>query len=212
MIELLAESGQNPLFRFEGCIFTHSVQDFSIISGNYAYFLKAYLYAPCYDRQVVSVAFFGGVRLNTAQKVEQLLKQPVADLGYELCDVEFIKEYGDWVLTLFIDKDGGVNIDDCERVSRAVDPLLDEADPIEQAYMLSVSSLGLDRPLKKDADFARNIGKRVEIKLFAPKDGKKEFKGELAGFDENSIVVLLVSGELTLERKAIALVRPELKF
>ncbi len=150
--------------------------------------------------------------MNTAQKVEQLLKQPVADLGYELCDVEFIKEYGDWVLTLFIDKDGGVNIDDCERVSRAVDPLLDEADPIEQAYMLSVSSLGLDRPLKKDADFARNIGKRVEIKLFAPKDGKKEFKGELAGFDENSIVVLLVSGELTLERKAIALVRPELKF
>ncbi|MDP3447455.1 MAG: ribosome maturation factor RimP [Eubacteriales bacterium] len=150
--------------------------------------------------------------MNTAQKVEQLLKQPVADLGYELCDVEFIKEYGDWVLTLFIDKDGGVNIDDCERVSRAVDPLLDEADPVEQAYMLSVSSLGLDRPLKKDADFARNIGKRIEIKLFAPKDGKKEFKGELAGFDENSIVVRLESGELTLERKAIALARPELIF
>ena len=150
--------------------------------------------------------------MNTAQKVEQLLKQPVADLGYELCDVEFIKEYGDWVLTLFIDKDGGVNIDDCERVSRAVDPLLDEADPVEQAYILSVSSLGLDRPLKKDADFARNIGKRIEIKLFAPKDGKKEFKGELAGFDENSIVVRLESGELTLERKAIALARPELIF
>ena len=150
--------------------------------------------------------------MNTAQKVEQLLKQPVADLGYELCDVEFIKEYGDWVLTLFIDKDGGVNIDDCERVSCAVDPLLDEADPVEQAYMLSVSSLGLDRPLKKDADFARNIGKRIEIKLFAPKDGKKEFKGELAGFDENSIVVRLESGELTLERKAIALARPELIF
>lgn len=150
--------------------------------------------------------------MNTAQKVEQLLKQPVAELGFELCDVEFIKEYGDWVLTLYIDKEGGVNIDDCERVSRAVDPLLDEADPIEQAYMLSVSSLGLDRPLKKDADFARNIGKRIEIKLFAPKNGKKEFTGELINFDENNIVVKLESGELEIERKALALVRPELIF
>jgi len=144
--------------------------------------------------------------LNTAQKVEQLLKEPVQALGYELC------EYGDWVLTLFIDKEGGVNIDDCERVSRAVDPLLDETDPIEQAYMLSVSSLGLDRPLKKDADFARNIGKRIEIKLFAPQNGKKEFKGELVSFDETNIVVRMDSGELTLERKALALARPELIF
>jgi ribosome maturation factor RimP len=116
------------------------------------------------------------------------------------------------VLTLYIDKEGGVNIDDCERVSRAVDPLLDEADPIEQAYMLSVSSLGLDRPLKKDADYARNLGKRIEFKLFAPKDGKKEFTGELVSFDETSVVVRLEKGELTLERKAIALARPELIF
>jgi ribosome maturation factor RimP len=150
--------------------------------------------------------------LNTAQKVEQLLKQPVAELGFELCDVEFIKEYGDWVLTLYIDKEGGVNIDDCERVSRAVDPLLDTADPIEQAYMLSVSSLGLDRPLKKDADFARNIGKRIEIKLFAPRNGKKEFTGELVSFDESNIVVKLENDELTIERKALALARPELVF
>ena len=144
--------------------------------------------------------------------MEQLLKQPIEVLGFELCDVEFIKEYGDWVLTLYINKEGGVNIDDCEQVSRAVDPLLDAADPIEQAYMLSVSSLGLDRPLKKDADYARNIGKRIELKLFAPKDGKKEFTGELVSFDENSVVVRIGSGELTLERKAIALARPELKF
>ncbi len=150
--------------------------------------------------------------MNTAQKVELLLKQPVAELGYELCDVEFIKEYGDWVLTLYIDKEGGVNIDDCERVSRAVDPLLDEADPIEQAYMLSVSSLGLDRPLKKDADYSRNLGKRVEFKLFAPKDGKKEFTGELIAFDETSVTIKLDKGELVLERKAIALARPELIF
>jgi ribosome maturation factor RimP len=144
--------------------------------------------------------------------VEQLLKRPVEELGFELCDVEFIKEYGDWVLTLYIDKEGGVNIDDCERVSRAVDPLLDEADPVEQAYMLSVSSLGLDRPLKKDADFTRSIGKRIEIKLFAPKNGKKEFTGELVSFNETSIVIRLDSGEMSLERKAIALARPEIVF
>ncbi|NLI54088.1 MAG: ribosome maturation factor RimP [Clostridiales bacterium] len=150
--------------------------------------------------------------MNTAQKVEQLLKEPVGALGFELCDVEFAKEYGDWVLTLYIDKPGGVTIDDCEQVSRAVDPLLDEADPIEQAYMLSVSSLGLDRPLKKDADYQRNLGKRIEIKLFAPKDGKKEFVGELIAFDETSLTVRLDKGELTLERKAVALARPELVF
>ena len=150
--------------------------------------------------------------MNTAQKVEQLLKQPVEARGFELCDVEFIKEYGDWVLTLYIDHEGGVNIDDCEKVSRAVDPILDEADPIEQAYMLSVSSLGLDRPLKKDADYARNVGKRIEVKLFAPKDGKKEFTGELVSFSETSVTMQLQSGELTLERKAIALARPELIF
>ena len=93
-----------------------------------------------------------------------------------------------------------------------MDPILDEADPIEQAYFLSVSSLGLDRPLKKDADYNRNLGKRIEIKLFAPKNGKKEFVGELVRFDENSLTVLLESGELTLERKAVALARPELVF
>jgi len=150
--------------------------------------------------------------LNTAQKVEQLLKKPVEELGFDLCDVEFAKEHGDWVLTLFIDRPEGVTIDDCERVSRAVDPLLDQADPIEQAYFLSVSSLGLDRPLKKEADYARNIGKRIEIKLFAPQNGKKEFVGELVSFDDASVVVRLESGELQLERKAIALARPELKF
>lgn len=150
--------------------------------------------------------------MNTAQKVEQLLKEPVEALGYALCDVEFAKEHGDWVLTLFIDKEGGVNIDDCERVSRAIDPLLDEADPIEQAYFLSVSSLGLDRPLKKDADYLRNIGKRIEIKLFAPKNGRKEFTAELLRFDDTTVTLLLNGAELTLERKAIALARPELVF
>ena len=150
--------------------------------------------------------------MNTAQKAEQLLKQTVENLGFELCDVEFIKEYGDWVLTLYIDKPGGVTIDDCELVSRTVDPILDEADPIEQQYYLSVSSLGLDRPLKKDADYQRNLGKQIEVKLFAPLNGKKEFKGELVRFDETCLVILDGETERTLERKTVALARPELKF
>ena len=150
--------------------------------------------------------------MNTAQKAEQLLKPTVEGLGFELCDVEFIKEYGDWVLTLYIDKPGGVTIDDCELVSRTVDPILDEADPIEQQYYLSVSSLGLDRPLKKDADYQRNLGKRIEVKLFAPLNGKKEFKGELVRFDETSLVIRDGETERTLERKAVALARPELTF
>jgi len=150
--------------------------------------------------------------LKTTQRVEELVKGVVETLGFELCDVEFQKEYGSWVLTLYIDRPEGVNIDDCERVSKAVDPILDEADPIEQAYVLSVSSLGLDRPLKKDADFARNLGKRVEIKLYSPLDGKKEFVGELVRFDEASATIVLDAAERVLERKSIALARPELVF
>ena len=150
--------------------------------------------------------------MKTAQRVEELVKGAVEALGFELCDVEFQKEYGSWVLTLYIDRPEGVTIDDCERVSKAVDPVLDETDPIEQAYVLSVSSLGLDRPLKKDADYTRNIGKRVEVKLYSPLDGKKEFVGELVRFDEANVTMLLDGAERTLERKSIALARPELIF
>ncbi len=150
--------------------------------------------------------------MKTTQRVEELVKNTVETLGFELCDVEFQKEYGNWVLTLFINKPGGVTIDDCEKVSRAVDPVLEEADPIEQAYYLSVSSLGLDHPLKKDRDYERNIGKRVEVKLFAPVNGQKEFVGELISFDGETVRILTEAGETTLERKSIALAKPELKF
>ncbi|HWQ06294.1 MAG: ribosome maturation factor RimP [Clostridiaceae bacterium] len=150
--------------------------------------------------------------MKTTQRVEELVKGVVESLGFELCDVEYQKEYGSWVLTLYIDRAEGVTIDDCERVSKAVDPVLDEADPIEQAYYLSVSSLGLDHPLKKDADFARNLNKRIEVKLFAPQNGKKEFVCELVSFTETTVTVRLNGEELTLERKSIALARPELVF
>lgn len=150
--------------------------------------------------------------MKTTETVELLVKDLVEGMGFELCDVEYQKEFGNWTLTLFIDKQGGVTIDDCEAVSRAVDPVLEKADPIEQAYYLSVSSLGLDRPLKKDADYTRNLGKRIEIKLFAPMNGKKEFVGELVSFTDEQVTVRQDGSELVFERKSIALARPELVF
>ena len=150
--------------------------------------------------------------MKTTELVENLVKDKVASLGFSLCDVEFVNEYGNRVLTLFIDKDGGVTIDDCELVSKAVDPILDEADPIEQQYYLSVSSLGLDRPLKQDADFARNLGKDIAIKLYAPRDGKKEFSGALVSFDADSVTVKTDGGELTIARKDVASAKPVVTF
>lgn len=150
--------------------------------------------------------------MKLTDRIFELLEPTVKNLGYELYEVEFQKEYDNWVLTLFIDKEGGVDLDDCERVSNAVDPILDEVDPIEQAYYLSVSSIGIDRPLKKDKDFQRNIGKKLDIRLYAPLDGKKEYSGELISFDAESFTVKTDKGEKTIGRKACALVRPHIDF
>ncbi len=151
--------------------------------------------------------------MKTTELVESLLKDTVETLVFTLCDVEFQKEYGNWTLTLFIDRDGGVTIDDCEQVSRAVDPILDEADPIAQPYYLSVSSLGLDRPLKRDADYARNLGKELTVRLYAPRDGKKEFLGVLDSFDAERFILRTEKGESTeFLRKDAALVKPYIRF
>lgn len=151
--------------------------------------------------------------MKTTETCEALLKSTVEGLGFSLCDVEFKKEYGDWVLTLFIDREGGVTIDDCERVSRAVEPILDEADPIEQQYYLSVSSLGLDRPLKKEQDYARSMGKELYVKLYAPRDGKKERIGVLAAYDDDTLTLTLEDGTaFTVAKKDAALVRPHIRF
>lgn len=151
--------------------------------------------------------------MKTTELVESLLRETVESMGFELCDVEFAKEYGNWVLTLFIDKEGGVDLNDCERVSRAVDPILDRADPIEQQYYLSVSSLGLDRPLKKDADYARSVGKELIVRLYAPFEGRKEWIGELLSFDAQAFTLALEDGRsLTIKRKEAALVKPNIRF
>lgn len=151
--------------------------------------------------------------MKTVDTVQALTQGAISALGFELIDVEFQKEQTDWVLTLYIDSPNGIMIDDCERVSRAVEPLLDEADPIPQSYFLSVSSPGLDRPLKKDRDFERALGKAVDVRLYAPQEKKKEFGGTLLRFDAESFVIAEPNGkERTILRKDAANVRPHIDF
>ena len=151
--------------------------------------------------------------MKTTEICEALCKEKIESMGFELCDVEYQKEYGDWVLTFYIDKPSGVTIDECEAVSRAIEPILDEKDPIDTEYVLSVSSLGIDRPLKKTRDYERALGSELEIKLYAPLSGKKQWIGTLVSFDENSFTVETESKEtLVLQKKDCALVRPNIRF
>lgn len=150
--------------------------------------------------------------MKTTDICENLCKATIEAMGFELCDVEYQKEYGDWVLTFYIDKPEGVTIDECEAVSRAIEPILDEKDPIDSEYVLSVSSLGLDRPLKKPRDFERAMGKELEVRLYAPIDGKKQLIGTLCAFDEDGFTVQTEKETVTVRKKDCALVRPYIRF
>ena len=141
------------------------------------------------------------------QRTEELAMPIISDKGFELVDVEYVKEAGEWYLRVYIDKPGGITIDDCELVSRSLSDLLDEKDFIKDAYILEVSSPGLDRPLKKDKDFARSLGKEVEIKTYKAVNKQKEFTGTLKAYDEDTVTITCDSGEMTFNRKDIALIR-----
>ncbi len=151
---------------------------------------------------------------NYEAKAEELLAPIVEKLGIEIYDIEYVKEGSDFYLRAFIDKEGGVNINDCETVSRAFSDALDEADPIPDAYVLEVSSPGLGRTLKKDRHLAKSIGQDVEVKLFKAidTDKRKEFAGELLSFDEKTITIREEDAEKTFERSNIALIRLALDF
>ena len=139
--------------------------------------------------------------------VAQLAAPVVEQAGCSLWDVEYVKEAGEWFLRVYIDKEGGISIDDCEAVSRPLSDLLDEADPIEGSYTFEVSSAGADRVLKKPEHFARFQGQEVEVKLYRPRDGRKDFVGVLRSWRDGD-VTLDVGGEpITFEKKEIALVR-----
>ena len=145
---------------------------------------------------------------NTESKVEVLVSGMIEKMGYELVDVEFVKEGQNWYLRFYLDKEGGINIDDCEKASKAIEKLLDEKDPIEQAYILEVSSPGLDRQLKKDKDFVKYAGSLVDVKLYKAVDGSKEFQGTLKGLEGNIITIEDENGnELSFDRKDIAVIK-----
>lgn len=147
------------------------------------------------------------------QKTEELLLPIMEQHQFELVDVEYVKEGGTWYLRAYIDKPGGITVDDCEVVSRRLSDLLDEKDYIEDAYILEVSSPGLGRPLKKDKDFARSIGEEIEIRTFRPIQHQKEFTGILKEFDKEKIVVEMDDQEqMEFMRSEIALVRLAFDF
>ena len=139
---------------------------------------------------------------------EELITPIIEAHHFELVDVEFVKEGSDWYLRVYIDKEGGITVDDCEIINREFGDVLDEKDYISENYIFEVSSPGLDRPLKKEKDFVRSIGKDVEIRLYKPIDKKKEYVGTLESYDKNSVTIALEDGQkMTFERSAIALIR-----
>ena len=145
---------------------------------------------------------------KVTEVVAELAKPFTEQAGCSLWDVEYVKEAGEWFLRVYIDKEGGVCIDDCEAVSRPLSDALDEADPIPGSYTFEVSSAGLDRALMKEEHFALCMGQKVDVKLYRPVDGSKEYTGVLAGYENGSVTV---DGR-TFEKKDVAQVRLHVEF
>ncbi len=148
------------------------------------------------------------------EQIERLVGAKIEQMGYELVDVEYAKVKGqDDELVVYIDGQGGVTLDDCEAVSLAVEPIIDEADPIAHAYVFCVSSPGIDRPLKKPRDFEKALQTKVDLKLYEKLNGKKEITAVLVGYDESAVRLQMEKGqELELGREKIALIRPHIEF
>lgn len=152
-------------------------------------------------------------RESYEQRTEELLIPILEKYEFELVDVEYVKEAGTWYLRAYIDKPGGIAINDCEVVSRELSDLLDQKDFIEDSYILEVSSPGLERPLKKDRDFERNIGEEVEIRTYRMIGKQKEFTGILEEYDSDSVTISYEDGSRQkFDRKEIALIRQAFDF
>lgn len=149
---------------------------------------------------------------KVTELVAKLAQPVVEEAGCELWDVEYVREAGTWYLRLYIDKDGGVDILDCEKISRAVEPLLDEADPIKGSYTFEVSSAGAERPLKRPGDYERFLGSPVAVKLYRARDGRKEFAGYLAGYDSGNVTVTVGGQPMTFTKDEVALCRLRVEF
>ena len=144
---------------------------------------------------------------TTADRVRALIQPIAEELGLMLWDVRFVKEGASWFLRIFIDADGGVTIEDCERLSRAVDGPLDEADPIQGSYTFEVSSAGADRVLRTPEHFAACLGQEAEVKLYRPREGRKSFVGPLLSYEDGDVTLEVDAAPVTFEKKEVALTR-----
>lgn len=159
----------------------------------------------------------GGEKLSRRevyeQKAEALITPILDSMGFELVDVEYVKEGGEWYLRSYIDKEGGITINDCEAVSRLFNEKLDQEDFIEESYIMEVSSPGLGRPLKKEKDYKRSMGKELEIRTYKAIDREKEFYGILQAYDDSSVTIETEEGTTrTFDKKDIALIRLAIHF
>ena len=149
---------------------------------------------------------------NIEEQVYALINQSVIDLNLKIYDVEYVKEGKDWYLRVYIDKDGGVDINDCENVSRLIDPMLDEADLIKQAYCLEVSSPGLERTLRKQEHFDEAIGEEIELSLFKAVNDEKKAIGVLKSCNEENIIIEIDGNDISFDRKNVSKVKTTFNF
>ncbi len=144
------------------------------------------------------------MKKSVRETVREAIEPTVTGMGYDIWDIQYSKVGADYTLEITIDKAGGITIDDCEAVHRAIDPIIDECDPVEGFYYLQVSSPGIERELRTDDHLARSVGERVEAKLFSPVDGRKSVTGRLSSFDADSITIDEDGGSVTLPRQAVS--------
>ena len=146
-------------------------------------------------------------------RTEELITPILDRMNFELVDVEYVKEGGTWYLRAYIDKEGGITVNDCEAVAREMNESLDREDFVEESYVFEVSSPGLGRPLKKEKDYIRSMGKEVEIRTYRAINREKEFYGILSAYDENTVTIKTEDGtEMTFEKSDIALIRLAFDF
>ena len=146
-------------------------------------------------------------------RTEELITPILERMHFELVDVEYVKEGGTWYLRAYIDKEGGITVNDCEAVAREMNEILDREDFVEDSYVFEVSSPGLGRPLKKEKDYIRSMGKEVEIRTYRAINREKEFYGILSAYDENTVTITTEDGtEMTFEKSDIALIRLAFDF
>ena len=145
-------------------------------------------------------------------RISALVRPVVEEEGCRLWDVEYVREAGTWYLRIFIDKEGGLSIDDCERISRRLDPVLDEEDPIPDSYVFEVGSAGADRELKRPGDFEQFMGSEVDLKLYQPVDGSKLYTGTLCGYDNGRVSIECGGKSRSFDKSQLAQVRLHVKI